>query len=92
MVMKKNSVKPGKVVYEVQYGFGPDGHENLLGIGVFSSRKLALETKNRLLKKPGFRKKKGKFWITRTVMDQVGWGDGFISSGEYFASPNENEP
>jgi hypothetical protein len=82
----RNKVSPGQVYYNLQYGFGLDGAEGVLDIGIFSSRAVVLANIKKLKKKKGFRRGKGKFWISRGVIDEVEWGDGFISSKTYLRS------
>jgi hypothetical protein len=79
----------GQTYFQVQYGFGKDGDENPLQIGIFCSRKAAKEAIENLKKKPGFRRGLGRWWLTRGLIDDYFWREGFTSISASLKSPTK---
>ncbi len=79
---RHNRVSEGQIYYHVQHGRGVDRDERVLEIGIFSSLKTAREVVANLKKKPGFRMKGGKFWISRGKIGQVAWSEGYVDMAE----------
>jgi hypothetical protein len=70
-------VKAGAIFYMVHHGQGKYRDEELKLIGVFSSKKLAMQIVADLKTKPGF-KEVGKFSIDRSIVDRYEWTKGFV--------------
>jgi hypothetical protein len=81
-----------QVYYLVRYGFGPDGDERVIHIGVFNSKSRALAATEELKTKEGFNKSKGRFWISKGLINSVQWAEGFIDSKTYLESIDYKDP
>jgi hypothetical protein len=80
----KKRVEPGQLYYHVEFVLKKKAKAVglVLGIGVFGSRKRAEEIVKVLRAQPGFKSSLGKFWISRGLIDQVSWSEGFVTLDE----------
>ncbi len=56
-----------------------DGHEDVKLIGGYTSEQSALEAKQRVFNKPGFRERPSGFIISELVLNRDGWVDGYVT-------------
>ncbi len=83
MAKQSKAVQPGQTYYHVVYFPDKKIETDYMEIGVFSHRTKALDVVKDLRKREGFNKKKGKFDVSRGIVDFVGWSEGFIGAEEF---------
>lgn len=66
-----------KEFYRVQHYYRDEKHENTKLIGIFSEENKARNYIEIIKKKPGFSRFPDGFYITKMILDESYWEDGF---------------